>query len=147
MGLIETVDNDLKLAMKAHDTSVVETLRMLRATMKNTQIEKQRPLTDEDVLGLLRTTLKQAADAKAQFVAGGRADLVEKTDAEMVILSRYLPPAMPAEELEKIVAAKVAEIGADPKAFGKVMGAVVKEVSGRADGAAIQAAVKKALGT
>lgn len=54
MGLIETVDNDLKLAMKAHDTSVVETLRMLRATMKNTQIEKQRPLTDEDVLGLLR---------------------------------------------------------------------------------------------
>lgn len=147
MGLIETVDNDLKIAMKAHDASVVETLRMLRATMKNMQIEKQRPLTDEDVLAILRTTLKQLADAKVQFASGGRADLVEKSDAEIAILSKYLPPAMPAEELEKIVAAKVAEIGADPKAFGKVMGVVVKEAAGRADGAAIQAAVKKALGT
>ncbi len=147
MGLIETVDNDLKIAMKAHQTSEVETLRMLRATMKNMQIEKQRPLTDEDVLAILRTTLKQLADAKAQFATGGRADLVEKSDAEIAILSKYLPPAMPTEELEKIVAAKVAEIGADPKAFGKVMGAVVKEVAGRADGAAIQAAVKKALGS
>lgn len=147
MSLIETIDNDLKSAMKAREASVVETLRMLRATMKNAQIDKQRPLTDEEVVALLRTSLKQLADARAQFAQGGRDDLVAKTDAEIAVLTRYLPPALPEAELDAIVAAKVAQIGADPKNFGKVMGAVMKEVAGRADGAAVQAAVKAALGS
>ncbi len=147
MGLIETVDNDLKLAMKAHEASVVETLRMLRATMKNVQIEKQRPVTDEEAAGLVRTTIKQLTDASAAFAAGGRADLVQKNAAEIALLRKYLPAAMPPEELARIVAAKVAEIGKDPKNFGKVMGAVVKDVAGRAEGGDIQQAVKAALGS
>lgn len=147
MGLIETIDGDLKLAMKSHDASAVETLRMLRATMKNAQIDKQRPLTDEDVLALIRTTLKQLKDAAEQYAAGGRQDLVAKADVEAALLRKYLPAALPEAELQAIVAAKIAEMGKDPKLFGKVMGAVMKEVAGRADGAAVQAAVKAALET
>lgn len=145
MTLAETIDNDLKQAMKAHHASVVETLRMLRASVKNEQIAKQRPLRDEEILALIRTSIKQLKDARSAFESGNRADLVEKNDREIEILSAFLPAALSSEELDAIIQEKVAAIGRDPKLFGKVMGEVVKAVDGRADGATIQSAVKAAL--
>ncbi len=145
MALNASIDNDLKQAMKAQNASVVDTLRMLRASMKNLQIEKQQELTDDDIQGLIRTNIKQLKDAREQFAAGNRMDLAEKNDAEIALLSAYLPAAMDPAELEAIVAEKVAAIGTDPKLFGKIMGDVMKATGGRADGSAVQAAVKAAL--
>ena len=145
MALNESIDNDLKQAMKAQNASVVDTLRMLRASMKNLQIEKQQELTDDEIQGLIRTNIKQLKDAREQFAAGNRMDLAEKNDAEIALLSAYLPAAMDPAELSAIVAEKVAAIGKDPKLFGKIMGDVMKATGGRADGSAVQAAVKAAL--
>lgn len=145
MALSESIDNDLKQAMKAQNASVVDTLRMLRASMKNLHIEKQQELTDDDVQGLIRTSIKQLKDAREQFAAGNRMDLAEKNDAEIVLLNAYLPAAMDPAELQAIVNEKVAAIGKDPKLFGKIMGEVIKATGGRADGGAVQAAVKAAL--
>lgn len=145
MALNESIDNDLKQAMKAQNASVVDTLRMLRASMKNLQIEKQQELTDDEIQGLIRTNIKQLKDAREQFAAGNRMDLAEKNDAEIALLGAYLPAAMDPAELSAIVAEKVAAIGKDPKLFGKIMGDVMKATGGRADGSAVQAAVKAAL--
>lgn len=147
MSLAERVETDLKQAMKAHDASVVETLRMLRASLKNLQIEKQREIEDAEIEAVIRTTLKQLGDARTSFVSGGRSDLVQKTDQEATVLAAYLPPAMSQSELQALVDKTVAVVGKDPKLFGRIMGEVIKASGGRADGGQVQTLVKAALET
>ncbi|MBP9749108.1 GatB/YqeY domain-containing protein [Patescibacteria group bacterium] len=148
MTLADRIAADLSTAMKQKEASVVDTLRMLRAAVKNVEIDKQRPLADEEILAVLRTSLKQLADAKEQFVQGDRKDLVQKTEAEMVVLNAYLPPEMSDGDLEATVRAVVADVGAtSAKDFGKVMGAVVLKVGGNASGGRVSAVVKTVLGS
>lgn len=145
MTILEQLDVDLKEAMKAKNETVLSTLRMARSALKNKQIEAQHDLKDEESLSVIRTMVKQYRDALADFAAAGRQDLVDKQTKEISILEKYLPAAMPEAELETICARVIKEQNATVKDMGKVMGLVMKEVDGRADGNTVRAIVQKLL--
>lgn len=147
MGLRETIDEDVKSALKSGAKDKVSTLRMLNAALKNKQIDKRRPLTDEEVIETVRTLIKQRKDSIEQFGKGGRQDLVDKETAEVKFLEVYLPQQLSREELESMVRNAVAQTGAQgAKDMGKVMKALLPAVGGRADGKLVSELVKQALG-
>lgn len=145
----ETVMEDLKSAMKAKDTVALTTLRALKTALTNTAIEsghKDNVVTDADALAIVRKQIKQRHDSIEQFEAANRPELAETEKAEIVVLEKYLPAAMSAEEISAIVADAVAETGATTRAdMGKVMGIVQAKIAGRADGKTISQEVMKHL--
>ena len=147
MGLRDKIDTDTKDALKAGAKDKVSTLRMLNAALKNKQIEKRRPLTEEEVIETVRSLIKQRQDSIEQFAKGGRQDLVDKETAEIAVLERYLPQQMAREELEAMVRAAITQTGAQgARDMGKVMKAIIPMVGGRADGKLLSELVKNALG-
>lgn len=146
MTLAERIAADLVSAMKAREASVVDTLRMLRASVKNTEIDKGHVLDDEEIVAVIRTTQKQLRDAAADFRAGKREDLVAKAETEQKVLAAYLPAELPDSEIKAIVQKVIAEIGlVGPKDFGRVMGKAVAEIKGRAEGSKVSEMVKAEL--
>src|SRR5438132_13484853 len=150
MALTERVDTDLKDAMRAKNASTVGVLRMLKSALKYAAIEKSRAegeLTDTEAVQVIRKQAKQRQDSIDSFEKGGRAELVAKEKEELSILQAYLPQAMSADEISKIVRETIAEVGASSKAqMGAVMKAVRGKVAGRADGKTLSAEVQKQLG-
>jgi len=147
MGLQEQIDTDIKGALKAGAKEKVSTLRMLSAALKNRQIEKRGPLTDDEVLEAVRSLIKQRRDSVEQFAKGGRQDLVAKETAEIAFLEVYLPRQLSREELELLVREAMAQSGAlGSKDMGKVMKVLIPLVGGRADGKLVSELVKNALG-
>ena len=147
MELRERIDVDTKNALKSGAKDKVSTLRMLNAALKNKQIDKRRPLTEEEVLETIRSQIKQRKDSIDQFAKGGRQDLVGKETAEVTVLEVYLPQPLSREELEAMVREAVARTGAQgAKDMGKVMKALIPMVGGRADGKLISELVKNSLG-
>lgn len=147
MGLRETIDAELKDALKSGAKDKVSTLRMLIAALKNKQIDKRRPLTDEEVTETVRSLIKQRKDSIEQFAKGGRQDLVDKETAEVGILEAYLPQQLPREEIEGLVRQAITETGAQgAKDMGKVMKKLIPMIGGRADGKLVSELVKNALG-
>jgi len=147
-NLTEQINADVKVAMIAKNELSLLTLRMLTAALKNRRIEmgKEAVLTDEDVVAVIQTEIKKRKDSAESYLAGNRADLADKEKAEIVILSKYMPEQMSAEELEKITQETIAQLDASGmKDFGKVMGVVMGKVKGRADGGQVNEAVKKLL--
>ena len=123
MTLQEQLSADVKQAMKDRDNELRDTLRFLLSAVKNAEIDKRGPLTDDEELALLRTQAKQRQDSIEQYRAGGRDDLADLEAAQLAILERYLPQQMSDDELAAFVQAGVAETGAaGPKDMGKVMG-------------------------
>ncbi|MBP9863894.1 GatB/YqeY domain-containing protein [Patescibacteria group bacterium] len=145
MTIIERIDSDLKEGMKAKNESVVSSLRMVKSAFKNKQIDLGHPLTDEEATLVLRTIVKQYRDALSDFTSAGRTDLMEKQKAEIELLERYLPADISEGEIEAIIKKAVADTGATSGEFAKVMGIVMKEVAGRADGNAVRAIVQRLL--
>jgi len=143
MTVIERIDQDLKEAMKAKSEQRLSVLRMARTALKNKQIESQKDLDDQSAFAVLKTMIKQYQDAISDFQTAARQDLVEKQQQEIDILSAYLPPAMPVEEVEKLV--KEAVVGMKASDMGKAMGAAMKAVDGRADGNTVRAIVQRLL--
>ena len=147
MGLRDTIDADIKDALKSGAKDKVSTLRMLNAALKNKQIDRRRPLTEEEVIETVRSLIKQRHDSIEQFAKGGRQDLVDKETAEIAVLERYLPQQMAREELESMVRAAITQTGAQgARDMGKVMKAIIPMVGGRADGKLVSELVKNALG-
>jgi len=147
MGLREKIDADIKDALKSGAKDKVSALRMLSAALKNKEIDKRRPLTDEEVIETTRTLIKQRKDSIEQFTKGGRQDLADKETAEAVLLEVYLPQQLTREELEAMVREAVAQTGAQgARDMGKVMKALVPMAAGRADGKLLSELVKIALG-
>lgn len=147
MGLREKIDSDTKEALKSGAKDKVSTLRMLNAGLKNKQIDKRRPLTEEEVVDTVRSLIKQRRDSVEQFGKGGRQDLVDKETAEIAVLEVYLPAQLSREELEPIVREAIAQSGAQgARDMGKVMKALIPLVGGRADGKLVSELVKNALG-
>ena len=147
MGLRETIDGDIKGAMKSGAKDKVSALRMLSAALKNKQIEKRAPLTDGEVVDTVRSLIKQRRDSIEQFAKGGRQDLVDKETAEVAVLEVYLPQQMGREEIEKLVRQVIGQTGAQgAKDMGKVMKALVPLLAGRADNKLVSELVKGALG-
>jgi len=147
MALRERIEADTRNALKIGAKEKVSTLRMLNAALKNKQIDKRRPLNEEEVIETIRSLIKQRKDSIELFAKGGRQDLVDKETAEIVVLEAYLPAQLAREELEVMVRDVVATTGAQGvRDMGKVMKALIPLVGGRADGKLISELVKNALG-
>ncbi|MDA8422446.1 MAG: GatB/YqeY domain-containing protein [Nitrospiraceae bacterium] len=147
MELRSRIEADTIAALKTGAKDKVSTLRMLSAAMKNKQIDKRRPLTEEEVVETVRSLIKQRKDSVEQFAKGNRQDLVDKETAEIAVLEVYLPQQLTREELEAMVRDVVAQAGAQgAKDMGKVMKALIPLVGGRADGKLLSELVKNALG-
>ena len=147
MNLKEQILADVTVAMKAKDAARTSTLRMLKAAIVNRQIEKGGELDDEELMKLLRSQVKQRRDSVEQYEKGGRQDLVDKERAEIAVIEGYLPQAASQDEIDKAVAAAIAETGAASiKEMGAVMKAVMPLLAGKnADGRAVSETVKKKL--
>ena len=149
MSLTERIDADLKDAMRAREPMRLGVLRMLKAALKNTAIEKggaDAQLDDAEATQVIRKQVKQRQDSFESFEKGGRPELAEKEKAEIAILEQYLPAQIGAEELSRLVREAIAEAGATSKAqMGAVMKALGPKVAGRADGRTISQEVQKQL--
>jgi uncharacterized protein YqeY len=149
MTLSQRVDEDLKDAMRAKNANRVGVLRMLKSALKYAAIEKsgaESELNDAESAQVVRKQVKQRQDSIKSFEKGGRAELAAKEKEELSILQSYLPKAMSAEELVKVVRETIAEVGATSKVqMGAVMKALQAKVAGRADGKTLSTEVQKQL--
>ncbi len=149
MNLSQKLDADLKDAMRAKDALRLSVLRMLKSALKYATIEKtttEGELDDSEATQVIRKQVKQRQDSIESFAQGGRAELAEKEKAEIDILNAYLPAAMSAEELTRLVGDAIAEVGATSKAqMGAVMKALGPKVAGRADGRTLSQEVQRQL--
>ena len=147
-ALIERVTQDIAGAMRARDQASLAPLRMLKAALMNREVEKGRALDEAEAIQVVNSLVKQRRDSAEQFTAGGRQDLADREQAEIIFLQRYLPPAADAAAIEAAVEAAVAETGATgPKGMGKVMKAAMARLAGLSvDGRAVSDAVRTRLG-
>lgn len=149
MSISEQVQKDMTAAMKAREELRLSTLRMVKAALKNREIEKRAPLDDQEAQQVLATLIKQRRDSIEQFSKGGRQELADKEAAEIVVIEGYLPKAAGEEEITAAVRAVIGEMGTPTL---KDMGAVMKNVMARfqsagtrVEGKAVSEAVKREL--
>ncbi len=153
MSLVEKIHEDMVAAMKQRAVERLSTLRMMKAALKNKEIDQRAPVTDAQALLVLTTLIKQRRDSIEQFTKGNRPELAEKEAAEIVVIEEYMPKAAGDEEVRQLVAATVADLRAEgaqlgPKDMGMVMKAVqarIKASDTRADGRVVSEMVKAAL--
>lgn len=146
MDLSQRLNEDMKQAMKSQDKFKLSTIRMIRSAIKNVEIDVKRTLNDDEVLEILGREIKQRKDALQEFENASRFDLVDNLKLEIDILLKYLPAQLSEEEIKVIVRETIQETGATSKAeMGKVMGALMPKVKGRADGKLVNAIVQQNL--
>ena len=148
MTLKDQIITDMTAAMKAKDAARTSTLRMVKAAIMNREKEGVGALTDDDVLKLLRSQVKQRRDSVEQYQKASRQDLVDKETVEIAVIESYLPQAASADEIDVAVAAAISETGASSmKDMGAVMKTVMPKLAGKnADGRLVSETVKKRLG-
>ncbi len=154
MTLMQIIEEDYKKAFRGGDKPVTEVLRVVKAALMNDEIakrgktgEREAKLTDDEVMAALKRQVKQLEEAGELFAKGGRQDLKEKNDAELVILKKYLPAQVDEGKVREAVKKVFAGMaGAKPSDFGKIMGAAMKELGGKADGTVVSNVVKELLG-
>jgi uncharacterized protein YqeY len=145
--LRDRIADDMRAAMKAREQTAVDTLRMVMTSMKNLQVERGHELDDDEVQEVLAREAKRRKESIEAFTSGNRKELADREAAQLAVLQAYLPASMSDDELTRLVDEAIAETGAtDPKQMGAVMKALMPKVKGRADGAAVSAAVKARLG-
>jgi len=146
-SLLDTVTTHIADAMRQKNQAALAPLRMLKAALMNKEVEKGRALDDAESLQVVNALVKQRRDSVEQFTAGGRQELADKEQAEIVFLERFLPPAADPAAIAAAVDAAVVETGAaGPKDMGKVMKAVMVRLAGMsADGRLVSELVKKRL--
>jgi len=147
MTLKDTIISDMTAAMKAKDAARTSTLRMVKAAIMHREKEGAGELSDDDVLKLLRSQLKQRRDSVEQYQKAGRQDLADKETTEIAVIEAYLPQAASEAEIEQAVADAITETGAiSMKEMGAVMKAAMVKLAGKnADGRTVSEIVKKKL--
>lgn len=140
------IKSDMVTAMKAREALKVEVLRGLMSSCTNELVSLKRlpteELSDQEVLTVIRREVKKRKDAFEQFTKGNRPELAQKEEAERVMLETYLPAMMSQDDIRKIAEAKKAEMGVtDKKEAGKFMGALMKDLQGKADGTDVKAVI------
>lgn len=146
MSLGERLNDDMKQAMKNKDKFRLTVIRMIRSAIKNLEIAQKRTLDDDEVLDILQREVKQRKDSLQEFTKAGREDLASDVQAEIAVISEYLPQPMTEEEMKAVVQQTIQEVGASSKAdMGKVMGALMPKVKGRADGRLVNQMVQQLL--
>lgn len=147
MTLQQRIETAMRDSMRARDERRTQTLRMAMSAAHNREIELGKSLTDEDYVDILGKQLKQRRESIEAFRSGGREAMADNEEAEAGILAEFLPEPLSADELEGLVRAAIAETGASsPADLGKVMGKVVPQTKGRADGKAVSELVRSLLG-
>lgn len=146
MSLKERLMADLKEAMKEKKRLRKSVITMVRASVKQYEVDHRVELADEDILDIIVKQVKQKRDAIEEFAKGDREDLVEEAKAEIDVLMDYLPQQLTEEEITQIVSKVIDEVGANSvKDMGKVMAALMPKVKGRADGKVVNKIVKQFL--
>jgi uncharacterized protein YqeY len=146
MSLKEVLQQDLKTAMKEKDSIRKSVITMIRAAILQVEKDKKIELDDEGVIEVIAKGVKQRKDSIPEFEKGNRLDLVENIQKEIDILMAYLPQQLSEDEVSKIVAETIVEVGAQSaKDMGKVMSALMPKVKGRADGKLVNMIVKQQL--
>jgi len=146
MSLKERINDDMKAAMRARESERLATIRLLLAAIKQREVDERVTLDDAGITAVIDKMIKQRKDSISQFEAAGRTDLVEKENAELQVLSAYMPEQLSDAEIAAEVQAAVAQVGASgPQDMGKVMGVLKPRLAGRADMTAVSGLVKAAL--
>ena len=146
MAFKETIDGEMVLAAKTRNKVRLSALRMLKSGLHNREIDLKRELGEAEFLQLLSSMVKQRKDSIEQFAKGGRTDLVEKEEAELIVIEEFLPAQLSEAELEAAIAEAVREVGAEGvRDMGKVMKVLMPKLTGRADGKALGEKVKARL--
>jgi uncharacterized protein YqeY len=153
MSLHQNIKDQIKDALRAKDTIRLDALRGLSALAQNEMLASKTPtaelLPDDRILALVKKSAKQRKDSIDQFTKGNREDLVAKEQAELKILEAFLPAMMSKDEIKIIVRTRIDALKAqgsfDPKSAGKLVGMLMKELAGKADGADVKAAVDEVL--
>lgn len=142
----QRLDADMKAALRAGDKPRLGAIRLIIAAVKQREVDERISLEDAQVLAVLDKMAKQRRDSIAQFEPAGRQDLVDRERAELDIIQSYMPAPLAADEIDALIAAAMAATGAStPQDMGKVMTALRPQVQGRADMAAVSAAVRQRL--
>jgi uncharacterized protein len=146
MSLLNSLDEDLKTALKKTDRLRLSVLRLVKAAVKNQQIDKGRELQDEEILAIISTLVKQRRESIEQFAKGGRDDLVMQEKQELKILQSYLPAQLPAEKIDEMILQAINESAAETETdMGKVMKILAPRIKGVADGKLVNNRVREIL--
>ena len=144
--LRQRLQDDLKTAMRAGDVTAREAIRFLLSVYRNAEIEKRGDLSADEEWALVQRQVKQRTDSIEQFRAAGRDDLVDREEAQLEVIRRYLPAQMSDDDLTAIVRDAIASTGAGgPKDMGKVMPLVLGQVGGGADARRVSTVVRSLL--
>ncbi|MFJ7847342.1 GatB/YqeY domain-containing protein [Peribacillus sp. NPDC097224] len=146
MSLLERLNNDMKQAMKNKEKDKLSVIRMLKASLQNEALKQRQDLTDDEELTVLSRELKQRKDSLQEFENAGRSDLVDKVRTELGYVEAYMPEQLSEEEISEIVKSTIEEVKATSKAdMGRVMGALMPKVKGKADGSLVNKLVQQHL--
>jgi uncharacterized protein len=146
MSRIDTIEDELREAMKTRDAERRDALRLILNALKGSQKELQRPLTEEEELQVLQRERKRRIEAAEAFRSGGREEQAAGEERELAILEEFLPTPLSEEEIEEIVDDVIAEVGATSMAdLGRVMADVMPQVAGRTDGSVVSQIVREKL--
>jgi uncharacterized protein YqeY len=144
--LKDTLQNDIKTAMKSGESTKVQALRLLTASIKQVEVDSGKELTDADIITILRKELKKRQDSHTQYTSAGRQDLADIEAAEMTIIQAYLPTQLTLEQvMERIKPVLSAQNITSKADFGKAMGIAMKTVGSEADGNVVKQAVEAIL--
>jgi hypothetical protein len=145
-ALQDQIQDAMKTAMKSGNKERLAVIRLMMSAMKQVEVDERIELDDNRVLGILDKMVKQRRESISQFQAGGRDDLADKEQAEIEIISDFLPQALTEAEIETIINSAISETGAaSMKDMGKVMGIVKPQITGRADMGAVSGKIKSLL--
>ncbi|KRN76347.1 GatB/YqeY domain-containing protein [Weissella minor] len=146
MSLVEQLNADMKAAMKAKDKETLSVIRMLKADLSNEQIKAGHDLSADEELSVVSREMKQHVEERDSYADADREDLVADLQAQIEVLKRYMPEQLSEEEVRAIVQETIQAVGASSKAdMGKVMGALMPKVKGKADGKMINQLVQSEL--
>lgn len=146
MSIKEKLMQDLKAAMKSHDKIKKDTITMVRAAIKQIEVDKRVDLSDEEVIDIISKQYKEIVSSIDEFKRGGRDDLVAQTEEEIKIILEYLPKQLTDEELEDIIKEAIEKLSiTSKKQIGELMKEVMPKIKGKADGKKVNSIASKYL--
>ena len=146
MGLKSEIQDSMKAAMKSGDRVSLSSLRLLWSALHNEEIKERRELSPEEIIKIVSTLCKQGQEAIEYFRKGERNDLLEKEEADLEVLRRFLPQALSEEELRALIRGSIEEVGAKGvQDLGKVMKSIMPKVTGRTEGKRVNELAREIL--
>lgn len=146
MGLKIEIQDAMKAAMKSGDRLTLSALRLLLSALHNGEIKERRELSEEEIIRTISSLCKQGQESIEFFRKGGRSDLVEKEEAELMVLRRFLPEALSEEEIRALIRSSIEEVAAKGvRDLGKVMKQIMPKVTGRTEGKRVSELAREIL--